>query len=190
VLQWAGYSKEEKLAHLELRLERDGRLDEFRHAHQETFGAAWETVHNDPLVGVQRADRLVPHFYPQEFPQPGAFSKLKFSLATDLRDRVAEMLNLVRRKSGRQNVLFLIDEAGQYVAPRGDLILNLDGLARNVKELGQGRAWIVATGQQTLTRSSNGQPTIQPSSTSYATAFPYPLSWTRATSGRSPGSAS
>ena len=98
--------------------------------------------------------------------------------------------DLVRRKSGRQNVLFLIDEAGQYVAPRGDLILNLDGLARNVKELGQGRAWIVATGQQTLTRSSNGQPTIQPSSTSYATASPYPSSWTPATSGRSPGSAS
>ena len=58
---------------------------------------------------------------------------------------------MIRRKTGRQNVLFLIDEAGQYVAPRGELILNLDGLARSFKELGQGRVWIVATGQQTLT---------------------------------------
>lgn len=150
VLQWAGYSKEEKVAQLELRLERDGRLDEFRRAHEEAYGARWDDIHNDPLVAVQHADRLAPHFYPQEFAGPGAFSKLRFSLASDMRDRVAEMLDLVRRRSGRQNALFLVDEAGQYVAPRGDLILNLDGLARNVKELGQGRAWLVATGQQTL----------------------------------------
>jgi hypothetical protein len=49
-----------------------------------------------------------------------------------------------------ENILFLIDETGQYVAPSGDRILNLDGLARNLKELGQGKIWIIATGQQTL----------------------------------------
>src|SRR5664279_4185695 len=66
------------------------------------------------------------------------------------KDKKLAELELMRRKSGKQNILFLIDEAGQYVAPRGELILNLDGLARNFKELGQGRVWIVATGQQTL----------------------------------------
>src|SRR5207248_729283 len=81
---------------------------------------------------------------------PGAFRSLRFSLAGDIRDRARETLDLIRRKTGRQNVLFLIDEVGQYVAPRGELILNLDGLARNFKELGQGRVWLVATGQQTL----------------------------------------
>ena len=60
------------------------------------------------------------------------------------------MIALARKTSGYKNVLFLIDEAGQYVAPRGELILNLDGLARNLKELGKGRVWIAATGQQTL----------------------------------------
>jgi hypothetical protein len=152
VLQWAGYSREQKVAQLELRLERDGRLQEFCRAHEETFnGQTWESIHNDPMVAVQHADRLVPSFYPQEFAEPGAFSKMRFTMATDLRELTNEMISLVRRKSGRENVLFLIDEAGQYVAPRAELILNLDGLARNVKELGRGRAWIVATGQQTLT---------------------------------------
>src|SRR5581483_5162190 len=80
-----------------------------------------------------------------------AFRSLRFSLASNVRDLAADILDLVQRKSGRRNVLFLIDEVGQYVAPSGALILNLDGLARNLKELGQGRAWIMATGQQTLT---------------------------------------
>lgn len=151
VLQWAGYSKVEKLAQLELRLERDGRWEEFLTTHQARFNRAWEAVHNDPLAGVQFADQLVPRFYPQEFPEKGAFSKLHFTLAIDARTQVVDMLDLVRRKSGHRNVLFLIDEAGQYVAPRSELILNMDGLARNIKEVGRGRAWIVATGQQTLT---------------------------------------
>jgi len=64
-----------------------------------------------------------------------------------VRDQTQRMIALARRKSGYENVLFLIDEAGQYVAPRGELILNLDGLARNLKELGQGCVWIAATGQ-------------------------------------------
>lgn len=150
VLQWAGYSKEEKVAQLEFRLDREGRLEEFKRAYAQRFGRAWDGVHNDPLLAVSHADQLVPQFYPQEFPEPGAFSRLRFSLAEDLRARTAEMLEVVRRKTGHQNVLFLVDEAGQYVAPRGELILNLDGLARNLKELGRGRVWLVATGQQTL----------------------------------------
>jgi len=150
VLQQAGYSKEEKLAQLEFRLDKDGRLDEFRRAYSEQFGRAWEDVHNNPLVGVAHADQLVPRFYPQEYAKAGDFRSLRFSMVESVRDLAATMLDLIRRKTGYQNVLFLVDEAGQYVAPRGELILNLDGLARNLKELGQGRAWLVATGQQTL----------------------------------------
>lgn len=71
---------------------------------------------------------------PQEFPTPDSYSRLKFELADSLRDRAQEMIDLVRNKTGRQNILFLIDEVGQYVAPTGALILNLDGLVRALKE--------------------------------------------------------
>src|SRR5262249_55608523 len=89
-----------------------------------------------------------PQFLP-EF-KPGDFRSLKFDLAIDVRMQAERMISLAQKASGYKNVLFLVDEAGQYVAPRGELILNLDGLARNLKELGKGHVWIVATGQQTL----------------------------------------
>ncbi|MCU0786222.1 MAG: DUF262 domain-containing protein, partial [Verrucomicrobia bacterium] len=66
-------------------------------------------------------------------------------------ERVAEMLELVRRRSGKPNIIFILDEVGQYIAARDNLILNLDGLAKNVKNLGGGKVWLVATAQQTLT---------------------------------------
>lgn len=150
VLQWAGYSNEAKLSELEFRLEQDGRYDEFRAAYARQFGGEWEQIHNDPLLGVRRADQLVTQFYPQDYPDKNSFSQLRFSLELNAREQAQRILDVVRRHSGHRNVIFLIDEVGQYVAPRGELILNLDGLARNLKELGQGRVWIVATGQQTL----------------------------------------
>ena len=151
VLQWAGFSKEKKLAQLEFTLERQGRLADFHQAYQTRYEEDWERIHNDPLLGVARAAAIVPAILPDEFPTPESFSTLRFEEARDLRDLVRQMIDLIRRKTGRESILFLIDEAGQYVAPRGELILNMDGLARNLKELGQGKVWIAATGQQTLT---------------------------------------
>src|SRR5260370_35034824 len=69
-LQWVGYSKEEKLAHLELRLDREGSLDAFRQAYKAQFGTDWEADHNHPLLGVGRADQIVPQVLPREFPAP------------------------------------------------------------------------------------------------------------------------
>src|SRR5439155_18406787 len=149
VLQWAGYSKEKKLAEMEFTLEARNLGDRFRKLYLEKFADEWEKVHNDPLIGVARAAQIVPSVL-QEFPTPESFSRLKFDEAVDMRDRARRMIDLIRRKSGKQNIVFLIDETGQYVAPSGERILNLDGLARNFKELGEGKVWIVATGQQTL----------------------------------------
>jgi hypothetical protein len=150
VLQWAGYAKEKKLAELELTLESRGLADRFRALYREKFNDDWDKVHNDPLIGVARAAQILPALQLKEFPTPESFRGLRFEEAADLRDRARRIIEMVRRKSGKENILFLIDEAGQYVAPSGDRILNLDGLARNLKELGQGKVWIVATGQQTL----------------------------------------
>lgn len=150
VLQWAGYSKEKKLAYLEFTLDAKGLTERFRELYGKKFSEEWEAIHNDPLIGVARAAQIVPQLLPGDFPTSESFSKHRFDEALDIRTRAQQMISLVRRKTGRENILFLIDEAGQYVAPRGELILNLDGLARSLKEIGQGKVWIAATGQQTL----------------------------------------
>ena len=150
VLQWAGFSKEKKTARLEFTLDRCGKYDEFKNKYHERYKSAWEEIHNDPLIGVARASEIVPEVLPDDFPTPESFRGLRFEEARDIRDLVCEIIDICRRKTGYENILLLLDEAGQYVAPRGELILNLDGLARNLKELGKGKVWIAATGQQTL----------------------------------------
>jgi len=152
VMQWAGYSRDKKIAYLEFMLERDDKMKEFEVRISElTKGKTWQEIKNQPLVVKSFASRLASEFYPEIWPDAKAFNEIKLEEAEKEDDRVKEMLDLLRRKSGNQNVIFIVDEVGQYVAQRDDLILNLDGLAKNLKNIGRGHAWIVATAQQTLT---------------------------------------
>jgi hypothetical protein len=152
VMQWAGYSKDKKVAYLQFMLEKDGKMKAFEDRIAELCkGKTWKQIQNQPLV-VNRFASLVAHeFYPEVFPDADAFQKLRIDEAERENERVAAMLDLVRRRSGTPNVIFILDEVGQYIASRDNLILNLDGLAKNIKNLGAGKVWLIATAQQTLT---------------------------------------
>jgi len=152
VMQWAGYPKDRKLAYLQLMLERDGRMAEFeKRITAKAKGKAWSDILNQPLVAQEFASELASEFYPDVFKTAKAFKDLKVDDVQFENERVKEMLELIRRKSGRQNIIFILDEVGQYVAARDNLILNLQGLAENITHLGNGKTWLVATAQQTLT---------------------------------------
>jgi hypothetical protein len=152
VLEWAGYSRNLKVATLERRIEQDGRTEEFEATVKAQIpGMTWADIRNDPLAVDALIPQLAHEMYPQLFPTPNVFSSSTEWFLKSEKERVSEMIDLIRRKSGKQHILFIIDEVGQYIASRDNLILNLDGLAKNVKGQGDGKVWILATAQQTLT---------------------------------------
>ena len=151
VLQWAGYSRNLKVAALERRLKKDGRYDEFTARIEGELKVPWREVQNDPLVIDSLLPDIAHQMYPELFKTPTAFVTETADFVQFENERVKEMLDIVREASGKQYVLFIIDEVGQYVAPRPQLILNLDGLGKNLKAIGGGKAWIIGTAQQTLT---------------------------------------
>ena len=129
VLQWAGFSKEKKLARLEFTLDHRGKYEEFKKRYKDRYKAEWEEIHNDPLIGVARASEIVPGVLPDDFPTPESFRGLRFEEARDIRDLAREIIDLCRRKTGHENILLLIDEAD----------LNADG----VLKLGAGKKKLV-----------------------------------------------
>ena len=152
VLQWAGYSRNLKVAALERKLKKEKRYDEFLALFKETAGGEeWANYRNDELV----VDSLIPEIahklYPNLFKTTTSFTTEASEIVVFENDRVREMLEIAREASGKEYIIFIIDEVGQYVGPRPNLILNLDGLAKNLKNIGDGKVWIVGTAQQTLT---------------------------------------
>lgn len=152
VLQWAGYSRNIKVAALERRLRKEGRYQEFLDAFKEAAGGEeWKNYRNDELVVDSLIPEIAHRLYPSLFKTPTSFTTESSDIVVFENDRVREMLEIAREASGKDYIIFIIDEVGQYVGPRPNLILNLDGLAKNLKNIGDGKVWIVGTAQQTLT---------------------------------------
>lgn len=151
VLQYAGYSRNLKVAALERRLRKEGRYPEFERAFQEETGEQWADYRNDELVVDSVVPRLAHKIYPNLFRTEQAFTTAGSDTIYLMDDRVQEMIDIVREASGKEHIIFVIDEIGQYVGSQQTKILDLQGLAQNLKDLGGGRVWIVGTAQQTLT---------------------------------------
>ncbi len=150
-LQYAGYSRNLKVAALERRLRKDGRYAEFEALFREETGQDWASYRNDQLVADSLLPAIAHRLYPALFRSDQAFTTASGEVIYLMDDRVQEMIDIVREASGKENIIFVIDEIGQYVGSYQNKILDLQGLAENLKNLGAGKVWIVGTAQQTLT---------------------------------------
>ncbi|MDM8515146.1 BREX system P-loop protein BrxC [Desulfobacterales bacterium HSG16] len=151
VLQFAGFSRNLKVASFERKAQKDGRYEEFKEIIQNDIGVQWSEVQNDPLVVDSMIPEIAHRMYPELFKTPTSFSTETTDFIQFENERVMEMLDIIRDAGGKQHIVFIIDEVGQYIGTRQNLILNLDGLAKNLKQIGKGRVWIISTAQQTLT---------------------------------------
>lgn len=151
VLQWAGYSRNLKDAAFERKPKKDGRFEEFQDVVAEELGVPWKDVQNDPLVVDTVLPEIAHRMYPALFRTPNAFTTETGDFIQFENERVKEMIDIVREVTGKQYVVFIVDEVGQYVGARQNLILHLDGLAKNLKNISDGKVWITGMAQQTLT---------------------------------------
>jgi len=152
VLKWAGYSRNLKVAAFERKLKKEGRYEEFSQLVTElTEGEEWSDLKNDLLMIDSIIPEIASKMYPQIFKGQHSFSTEAEDILVSGTERVEEIINIVRDHSGKEYILFVVDEVGEYVAERPNFILSLDGLAKNLKNVGDGKVWILGTAQQTLT---------------------------------------
>ena len=151
VLQELGYSRNTKVAALERKLKKDGSYEEFKDLFKSETKEEWEDYQNDELVVESLLPSLAHKMYPGLFQNEQSFSASSNETIYLMDDRVKEMIEVVREETGKENIVFVIDEIGQYVGSQQSKILDLQGLAENIKNIGQGKVWVLATAQQTLT---------------------------------------
>jgi hypothetical protein len=151
VLQWAGFSKNTKVAAFERRLKQDGLYEKFEQAFESKVSEPWRDYQDDQLVVDSLLPELAHEVYPELFPTADSFRTSGDEVVSLLKDRMEDIIDIVRDHSGKDYIVFVIDEVGQYVGGNTNKILDLQGMAENLKNIGEGKVWVIGTAQQTLT---------------------------------------
>ncbi|QOW09785.1 BREX system P-loop protein BrxC [Kaistella flava (ex Peng et al. 2021)] len=152
VNQLAGYSTDGQLANLEQMLQKDGKLDTFINEIQTEHNEDWHEIKmHDQLKAKGIASTLAANFYPKIWRDDKSFKTTKVDDMRTDKQKIEELLSTIRKITGKENIIFVVDEVGQYISAKESLILSLQGTLENLKDIGGGKAWLLATAQQTLT---------------------------------------
>lgn len=132
-------------------LHNEGKYDEFCRLVEKEKGKTWESVESNDLAANLIAASLAPRVLPAYFPDSASFKEINLTSAQNEKERFTRLYNLVKEKTGKDKIIFVLDEVGQYVASNIDLILNVQGMMQIFKDEFRGNVWVIATAQQTLT---------------------------------------
>ncbi|MEZ5044073.1 MAG: BREX system P-loop protein BrxC [Saprospiraceae bacterium] len=152
VNQMAGYSTDSRLSYLEMMLERDGNKERFVKKVKDDYSKDWDDIKvNSILEANAIAGKIATEIYPNIWEDAKSFKTTRIDDSRTDRQKVTDLIETIKKVTGKENVLFIVDEVGQYIAAKDGLILSLQGTLENLKDIGQGKTWFLGTAQQTLT---------------------------------------
>lgn len=152
LLETLGYAKTLDLAELEIHLEEEGRLGIFTGKYAELNpGKDWDRERNKVVFSIGAASRVMAELDPATYPSADSWSKGIKGRADISAGQLAERaLELLNRRRGARNLVFVIDEVGQFVARDIGKMLDLQGIVQSLGRVGRGRIWLVVTSQEKL----------------------------------------
>lgn len=144
------YGENLKVAMLEKYIEQSGKTDEFRRVFEDKKGKSWIDQRKAfAFNGKFIVPTLMEVLGMSEEDAKNWFndkSQVDYSIA----QLVEDIKDYVGKKPKNFRLLFMVDEAGQYVGTDKDMLLNLQSLTEKIgSELG-GQVWVVCTGQEAI----------------------------------------
>lgn len=144
------YGRDTKVAKLEQFISKQGKLDEFKQVFEEINGGTWEDSRQDYILW---EDDIIPAMV-QVLGISETAAQHWFDGTQDtnvsIEQLVDEIKEYVDSKGKEFRLLFMIDEAGQYMSTNTDLLLNLQTIIEKLGSVCRGQVWVVATGQEAL----------------------------------------
>src|SRR4051794_16633855 len=116
-LQSLGYARDLDLSELEITLEQQGRLDEFKTKNADAYEMDWDAEKGLIAIAMQQASRVMHELDPQTFFTPDSWRDSVKNRADITPGLLAERCKeLMKRRRPGESLVFVIDEVGQFVA--------------------------------------------------------------------------
>ncbi|MGI5845444.1 MAG: BREX system P-loop protein BrxC [Candidatus Xenobium sp.] len=143
----------------ELKLERDGRWEEFLACAQETLDRPWSEAMND-FLAEDHFSEIMHRLKPTLYTEPTSWLDTRVGgtsgSGTSVDETVRGMEAMLRFRGEGRTLFFVVDEVSQYVFQSDSRQLALQSLAEALGQRLRGRVWLLATGQQKLDEDLEG----------------------------------
>ena len=145
------------LAEFERTLIHDGNYEAFQSTFREISGRPWTDGRDrfyfmqDAIVETIVRMNIMTEQAARTWCETGPAA---FEMSTE---RFAKLVKEHCEKKGNdRHVVFMVDEVGQYIADSSPLMLNLQNIAEDLGRICKGKAWVVVTSQQDMTKALRG----------------------------------
>ena len=144
------YGNDLKVAKLEQFISKQGKMDAFKQAFENTNGDSWENARDafafweDDIVAV-----LENVLGMSETAARNWFNGTETAELT-IEQLVSEIREYVNAQGPDYRLLFMIDEVGQYIGSDGSLMLNLQTIVEEIGSKCEGRVWVMVTSQEAI----------------------------------------
>ena len=156
-LKSLGYAEDLDLAELEITLEQKGDLDRFEAAYREMFEQDWNDSKDLIAFSLGEASHVMHRLFANRYATPDSWVQAAQDRADITPGRLADRCKeLMGRRRPQQNLVFVVDEVGQFVARDVQKMLDLQAAVQSVGRVGRGTIWIVVTSQEKLTELVGG----------------------------------
>ncbi len=160
LLRELDYAEDFDIAELEIELEKEGKLDEFKTRCAEHYHEEWRMVRKSALK-ISRASTILHDIDPVTFPAADTWSLSLRNKSADITvgQFVERAFELCARRRPGKALVFVIDEVGQYVARSADKIEDLRAVVEQFGRVGKNLlkakkvvapAWVMVTSQEKL----------------------------------------
>ena len=156
-LKSLGYAEDLDLAELEITLEQKGELERFETTYREMFEQDWNANKDLIAFSLGEASAVMHQLFPNRYQTQDSWVQGVQDRADITAGRLAERCkDLMGRRRPQRNLVFVIDEVGQFVARDVQKMLDLQAAVQSLGRVGRGKIWIVVTSQEKLTELVGG----------------------------------
>ncbi|WP_251961450.1 BREX system P-loop protein BrxC [Salinibacter ruber] len=157
LLKHLGYAEDLDLAELEITLEGKGELEAFEEEYREVYDQEWDENKDLIALSLGEASTIMHRLYPERFATQDSWREGMQDRADITPGKLGERCKeLMDRRRPDKNLVFVIDEVGQFISRDVQKMLDLQAIVQQLGVHGRGRFWLVVTSQEKLTELVGG----------------------------------
>ena len=139
------------LADLERQMVAKGNYEQFKEKYEEISGTPWEEGRNDDFFGednfVETAKEVLGM---SEEAARNLYQNKADQYSLTVEDFAVRVREYIEAQGKNNNLVFMVDEVGQYIGNSSELILNLQSIVQCLGTECNGHAWVVVTSQEAI----------------------------------------